>query len=234
MPSQLKVSLDKPVVHLHLIFALTFNSKRINLKGREIRSVSDGFVSLSSMAPSEVHHVGPLRVPLRKGPFIPLGLLLSLGLHRTTPFSLQFQLLPTQPPPRPPSTPTGLTSDQQLSNLYYPCCLKPVFSLILFSTRECLKRMQLCPAFCHLASSSLNTPPSSPLFMRLSVVDLMLMLVHVWFQHIFFVPRLTFQLPLSLPPGVPPGGPVFRTSTVNLWHNLLPALEISQQRGLLN
>lgn len=52
MPSQLKVSLDKPVVHLHLIFALTFNNKRINLKGKEIRSVSDGSVSLSLMAPS--------------------------------------------------------------------------------------------------------------------------------------------------------------------------------------
>lgn len=49
MLSQLKVSLDKPVVHLHLSFALTFKSKR---KGNKIRSVSDGSVSLSLMAPS--------------------------------------------------------------------------------------------------------------------------------------------------------------------------------------
>lgn len=35
MSSQLKVSLGKSVVHLHLVFALTFYSKRINLRGKE-------------------------------------------------------------------------------------------------------------------------------------------------------------------------------------------------------
>lgn len=107
-----------------------------------------------------------------------------------------------------PPTPSSATLDSHWPHIssateqtLLSLLFKASFQFDTFPTHECLKRMQLCTALCLLASSSLNTPPYSPLFMRLSVVDLMLMLVTVWFQHIFFVPRLTSQLPLSLPPG---------------------------------
>lgn len=45
------------------------------------------------------------------------------------------------------------------------------------------------------------TLPLPLLFMRFTVLALMLVLVKDWFQHIFFVSRLTSQLPQSSPPG---------------------------------
>lgn len=69
MSSQLKISLGKPVVLLQLVFALgDLLQQEHKLERTKIRSVSNDSGSLGL--------TGPLRVPLREGPFISLGLLL--------------------------------------------------------------------------------------------------------------------------------------------------------------
>ena len=53
MSSQLKVSFRKPVVLLHLVFALSdLLQQKYKLERTKIRSVSNGSVSLGLMAPS--------------------------------------------------------------------------------------------------------------------------------------------------------------------------------------
>lgn len=75
--------------------------------------------------------------------------------------------------------------------------------IFFFPSHECPERMLLCAAFYLLASPPPPTPlPSSYLLlMGLKVLDLMLVVVNFWFQHIFFVFVLTSQLPLSPPTG---------------------------------
>lgn len=169
------------------------------------------------------------------------GFLFSHGKRLLELFSLQVHLLPgdashmsNQPATPPTLTHTDLISDQQPHNLYFLRCLKLIlgFSFIIIFPSDTLisKRMLLCTAFFLLASPSLNNHPHS--------------LIHEVHRLRPYVGACSCLVPahflcsqINLPATSvithwgTPGGPIFRTS-VNLWHKLLPALEISQWRSL--